>query len=396
MSDAAQTRLHTGLSTRDGAVADAAAARATLVASGDAAAAAVFELWDVLESIAGKLATYESAFTDELVPEDERMSYILRQHTGQTSILFRLCTKLAERIGPAYVPFFDAAVRRGIGYDESHACAVPGAITGLGTGMADFGSFRARVAELLGPEHLGRRRRAELAIVAADQFAEQAARDYLVGEANRYAGLLADGDNWRYDTIMYSLHRLLDLEPATGGQILSDALAAARFTGANWSSAILLLRRAAELQIPEAARGILAALDAGLGRHDDGSRAVVVTSYATCAADGEAVAALESRLASIDDVRVECEVCALLAGLITAAPADIRWHEQARAAIDTLLAGTMYGSQVGAAISLLKAIDTAGVSGFGDLATRVRTRANEDTDTGKPLVAWLADAVSRM
>jgi hypothetical protein len=288
-------------------------------------------------------------------------------------------------------------VRRGVGYDESHACAVPGAIVGLGMSTADFGAFRDRVEELFGADGLGRRRRGELAVVAAARFDQPAAREYLVGEATRYAAQLADGNNWSYDTLMYALYRLLDREPASGGRILSDALAAAYFSGANWSSSIILIDKVATQRIPETVAGILAAVDGGLGRHDDGDRAVVVTSYATCAvaadAADEAVAALEARLGSVDDVWADCERAALLAGLITAAPDDIRWHEQARGTIETLLAGTMDSMPAGAAISLLRAIDAAGVTGFGDLATRVRTRVKEDGGAAKPLLAWLADAV---
>lgn len=394
MSESALAGVRTGLSTRDVAVEEAAAARAALVESGAAAVTEVFEVWDVLESAAGDLDTYEKVLADELVPDDDRMSYLLRQHTGQTSILLRLSAGLVERVGPAYRAFFDAAVRGGVGYDESHACAVPGAIAGLGASTDDFGSFQDRVEELLGAENLGRLRRAELALVAAHRFTQQAARDYLVGEATRYADLLADGNNWRYDTVMYSLHRLLDLEPATGGRVLSDALAGTRFTGANWSSSILLISRAAELGIREAAPGVLAAFDRGLGRHDDGSRAVVATSYAACAGDA-AVAELESRLSSVDGVRADCERCALLAGLVTAVPGDTGRHEQARALIGALLDDALDGMATGAAISLLKAIDEAGVSGFGDLAARVRTRADEDSTTTKPLLAWLSDALSR-
>jgi hypothetical protein len=395
MSAAAQSRLRAGLSTRDVAAAEAAAARAALLASGDATAAEVFEMWDLLESAAGSLEACEEALMNKLIPEDNRMSYMLRQHTGQTSILFTFMVRLTEMAGPAYLSFFDAVVRRGIGYDEGHGCAVPGAIAGLGAAMAEFAPFRSRVEELLGAGGLGRRRRAELAIVAAQRFPQHAAGEYLIGEATRYARLLADGDNWIYDTAGYALHRLLDLEPATGGRILSDALAAAHFSGANWTSSTLLLKRAAELRIAEAAPGILAAVDRGLGRADDGDRAVVVVSYATCAIAGggadEAVAALESRLGAADGVRADCERCALLAGLITAAPTDIRWHEQARAAIDALLADAMDSMQSGAAISLLKAIHAAGVFGFGDLVTRVRNRVAKDSDTAKPLLTWLAD-----
>ncbi|MFE7113438.1 hypothetical protein ACFU98_45190 [Streptomyces sp. NPDC057575] len=394
MSEAARGRLHRKLGAGMTAADEAAALRDTLVASGDPAVAEAFEVWEALESAAGILEAFEKQGIQHVVPENEQSNAVLQQHRGETSTLLAFHVALAERVGPVFQPYFDAVVRRGTDFDEEHSFAVPGALVGLGTAMGDFAAFHARVNELIGAELLGRRRRAELAVVAVDQFAQPAAQEFLRGEATRFADHLADGRSL-YDTMSYGLFRLLDLEPATGGRTLSDALARTRVGNDNWHTSIRLIKQAGTLAVPEAAPGILAVLAQGLGAHDDGTRATVMCAYAVCAGP-EAVAELEPMLGSINDVRADCERCALLAGLITAAPDDTRYQDQARAVLDALLAGRIGSMESGAAISLLKALDQAGIPGFADRAQRVLTRAKDDKWTEAALLAWLTEAAPRM
>jgi hypothetical protein len=250
------------------------------------------------------------------------------------------------------------------------------------------------VARLIGGELLGRRRRAELAIVAGRQFQQPAAAEYLHAEASRFARQLGAAVS-SYDTMSYAMCQLIELAPASGGSLLSGALDGTRFSGANWDVAIRMINQAARLRIAEAAPGILSAVTAGLGRHDDGTRAEVVCGYAACAGPA-AVAVLEPMLDTIDDVRADCERCALLAGLVTAAPGEARYDAQARGVLEKMLAGRLESTESGAAISLLKALDAVGAPGFGDLAVPVLERGKKDQYADKALAAWLAEAVPRM
>jgi hypothetical protein len=101
----------------------------------------------------------------------------------------------------------------------------------------------------------------------------------------------------------------------------------------------------------------------------------------------------------LDTIRSEsadCQRCALLAGLVTAAPGDARYAAQARAVLRKMLAGRLGPMEAGAAISLLKALHVAGAPGFGALAARILARAKNNEYADKALVAWLTEAVPGM
>jgi hypothetical protein len=290
---------------------------------------------------------------------------------------------------------FDASVRQGADYAEDHATVVPGALVGLGSVTIDFAEFLGNVERLVGGQRLGRRRRAELAIVAGHRYEQSAARQFMLDQAQRYATQLHDAD-WSVDTMAYALWRLLELDPAVGGPILSSALSGAQFSGANWRAALALCERAGQLCVREAAPGLLSALDAGLGSHDDGQRAVLVRAYVACAGPASAAPELERRLATITDVRVDCERCALLAGLLVAAPESARWRDDAKAVLTTLVDGRIGSMEGGAAMSLLQSVDQVSANGFGELAERIHIRVKDDTYAKQRLVSWLADALPRL
>jgi hypothetical protein len=385
MSPPARGRLEAELSAVDSAADEMAAAR-TALATVDGAAD-IFELWDLLADTAGSLRATEQAMIDSVArDQDEGLTFVSRQYTGELALSVGVLGTLAQQpIGPAWRAFFDPAVRRAAPYDEEHANAVPGAITGLGVAIGEFDAFTRRLGELIPLATLGRRRRAEVAVVANQLFPQPAARQFLIDEATRFAGQVA-ANTWTFDTVSYALLRLMELEPATAGPLVTRALEGGRFSGANWSTAMRLVTRCGEVVIPGAAPGLLAAIDSGLGRHDDGTRAELTIAYARCAGP-DAVAALEQRLDTITDVRVDCERAALLAGLVTAAPGTAG-RDEARAVLERMLAERMGSMELGAAISLLRALHGGG--DFGDIAQRVLVRAKEDKHTRATLLAWLA------
>jgi antitoxin component YwqK of YwqJK toxin-antitoxin module len=395
MTAPAQARLRAALAERDAAAAEAAAARDALAASGDAAVARVLDTFGMLESVAGKLAGFEQSILDRAFSdEDERMDFFMRQKNGHTSILMRAIHGMLDDVGPACRPLFEAAVRRGAAFEEEHSAAVPGALAGLGGASADFAEVRAHAEALIGAERIGRRRRMELALVAARRFDQPAARAFLVHEAERYARQLAEA-RWQVDTVAFSLFRLFELEPDTGGRILAGALSDARFSGANWRPAILLVEEAGRRAVAAASPGILAAIDRGLGRYDDGDRTTVVRAYAACAG-AAAAGVLETRYAAIDDSRADCARCAFVAAFIDLDPASPRWRDEARAVLARLLAGRMGSMENGAAISLFRAIFDAKVPGFAELAGQVQARVNDDKYTKARHKAWLAEAVTKL
>ena len=390
MSPPSRGRLEAELSVVDSAADEMTAARSALATA--PGATEIFELWDLLAETAGSLKAAEQAMIDSVAKDqDEGMTFVSRQYTGELALSVGILSTLAQQpIGPAWSAFFDPAVRRAAPYSEEHANAVPGAITGLGIAIGDFDAFLARLDQVIPRATLGRRRRAEVAVVANQRFPHPSAREFLIGEAARFAAQVAAA-TWTYDTVSYALLRLMDLEPATAGPLVTRALDGTSFSGANWNSAMRLVTRCDEVVIPQAAPGLLAALDGRLGRHDDGTRAQLTTAYARCAGP-DAAGPLAERLDRITDVRAECERAALLAGLVTAAPAEPRWRDDARATLERMLAERMGSMEIGAAISLLRALHDVG--GFGDLAQRVLGRAKEEKHTRAALLAWLAGTTS--
>ena len=385
----ARARLREALAARDAAAAELDAALASL---GDDP---VVAHWKQFASIAGQVAALEEAMLAKRYPDKgERMSYFMLQKTGHHSMLTVPLERMLADVTPSARALFAAAVRRDAGFDEDHASVAPGALVGLGGASDDFAGAHAIAFAQIGEARMGRRRRLELAIVAARRFGEPAARAFLIAEAKRYAHQLAAGA-WQVDTASYALAQLLELDPAAGGEILAGALASTpRFTGANWQPALQLIAEARARRAASAAPGILAAIGRKLGRHDDGERANVLRAYAACGG-ATAAATLEERYAAITGSSADCERCAYLAAFVDLDPRSERRLAEARAVLAHILDGAMDSASNVAAISLLRAIADASAAGFGELAARVYERARDDKHTRPAHVQWLAEALPR-
>ncbi len=292
-NDLAARRLNDSLAGRDAAAVGVAAATRRLAALDDPAAARLGELWNVMEIAAtGSIDALERYALDTAIPDEgERMKYFVRQHAGHTSILIMFLMSLTEvmsTLSPAGLAvsrdLFASAVRQGSEFAESHSSVVPGSLVGLGWTSSDFGKFLHSVTELIGQSRLGRYRRAELAVIAAQRHDQPAAREFLLDQAQRYATQLHDGE-WKVDTMSYALWRLLEIEPDVGGRILTDALTGASFSGANYQASIALSQHAGELRVASAAPGLLAAINQGLGHHDKDERVTMRNAYISCVGD---------------------------------------------------------------------------------------------------------------
>ena len=318
------------------------------------------------------------------------MSYFMRIKTGHTSALLQVISQLADKVDARWLNYFAAVVQKGASFEETHKSAVPGALAGLGVAMGDFATFLARVQALpFYPDKNGRMRRAEQAIVAKKLLSQgEAPRQFLIDEARRF---VAQIDEWETDTTVGALSYLIEADVPQGYELAGEMLENASFNGANWQTCIKYATRCGNPKGRAIAPALLRAVDAGLGRHDDADRAEVIRAYAG-AAGADALPELEKRLHNIEDVRSECERAALLAGLVLLEPGD-RWQLDCHATLDKLLADGLGSMELGAAMSLLKALHAARMPGFKTVAATILARAQRDEDAKPKLVAWLAKSV---
>lgn len=401
-SPAATARLAQALMQRDAATLAVASARTELLASNDERAERILAAIDLLSTAAGRpdeiendLVMSKGALDGPFKGDAEaQMDYLLRQKNGHTSALANYMRPLLTDAMPQACAFFRAMVAQGAAFEEDHGTVIPGSLVGLGGAMGDFAAFRAWIEAAIPAELLGRRRRMEMTLVAEHQIEQPAAYQFLCVEAERYAYQLASG-SWQVNTVGFSLSTLLKASPQKGGALLCTALQDTQFSGANWKSAISLIKTAGENKVAAATDGILAALDRGLGRHDDGDRAQIVRAYASCA--GEAgIPALAKRLGLITDVRRACESAALLAGLLVLEPQEPRWILDAHKTLDELLAQKVGSMEGGAAISLLQAIDACQIAGFAEQAAVIAARVQDEKYVKTSFKTWLHDALLRL
>ncbi|MBW2702772.1 MAG: hypothetical protein JRF33_18275 [Deltaproteobacteria bacterium] len=386
-------RLQETLAERREAESRVAAAKAELEASGDPKVSAVFEIWSLLEDTAGRLEVFEQHILEQVFPDqDEATDYMMRQRSGHASILARVIFGLFGKVDAKWLAFFEASVKRGAAFDEEHASSVPGALFGLGLAMNDFDAFMNFVKSMsFHPDEFGRRRRLETTLLALHLWDQgEGPQQFLLGEAERYA---AQFHNWQVDTTATALFSLIEKEVPRAAEIFCEMFARVSFSGANWTTALLFVGECAKRKNPSLAPGLLAAVDKGLGRHDDGDRAEVIQAYASCAGKA-AIKELENRLENIDDVRTDCERAALLSGLIQTEPDSETYAKDAAATIGRMLEGRVDSMRFGASVSLLKVLHNAGLKGFAELAASVHERGKTDEYAKEKLKTWLEESLA--
>lgn len=301
--------------------------------------------------------------------------------------------EIPERERPL-VELFEAAIERGSQSSDDHSKVMAGSLYGLGIltvkDAAGFEGFLAEVeSKAFYPEKFGRFRRLEVAMIAAQYLGESdAAKNFLRQEAARFA---EQAEDWKSDTFDFADRTLTASGDDAQLIALNERLCSAHFSGANWTESIAICQRFLDTPSPLMASGLKAAIDKGLGRHDDGQRATVVRAYAKCAGKDARVALLEC-LESISDVRKECERAALLAGLIEV---DIGTDalsgtlEKAQKVLGELRSGSM---KLGAATSLLRTIFEHRIPGFASIAKTVNSSVQDDKYVKDELKEWFASS----
>ncbi len=389
---AARTRA--ALAQRDAAQAALDAARQALEALGDPVVSEGLGLWDVLERMAQDLNNAEvqmarASFDDASM--DQRIAYEMRLRNGHTSFVARLYASFSELVDARWLAFFQAAVARGATFPEAHPMAVPGALFGLGLAMGDFVAFMEVVqAQPFYPAGFGRRRRLEVTLLAAHLWEQgAAAQAFVVQEARRFAAAFND---WQVDTTGNALFHLVDTGQPVAGEILHEMFAAARFSGANWRTAILFVEAVLEAPRPFFAPAMAVAVAEHLGRFDDGDRALVVRAYAACAG-AAAEEVLAQRLAEEEERE---ERLALLAGLLQAAPAEARWHRQAQEGLARLVEGRVSSREFGVAVALLKTALAQEIAGFRDAAQALAQMGAKRSSANETLLTWLQENWERL
>ena len=288
---------------------------------------------------------------------------------------------------------FEAALARSASSPDDHVNTMPGTLYGLGqltvASASDFDAFLGEVkSKPFYPEKFGRFRRLEVAMLATPYLETSAeAKAFLQGEAARFA---EQSQDWKTDTFAYA-DRILT-ESGDEGQIraINERLCETSFSGANWRQSIDLVQRFLETPSPLMKDGLKAAVENGLGRHDDGDRAVVVRAYAACAgADGRDT--IIDWLGSIDDVRKDCETAALLAGLIEIDAGTDAIGETKTRAVEALASMGGDSMRVGAAISLLQAVHAHKLPGFAGQAKRFPKLAEEGKYSDDSLKVWIVE-----
>ncbi|MDX9719219.1 MAG: hypothetical protein RBU37_00625 [Myxococcota bacterium] len=378
------------------------AAKAALEASTLEASQRAFGLWKLLESAAGQFAAFEEhALRHTEEDPNTQVELLLSLRRGQISFLpgwleamgalLRECLPHPEH--GHWLALAEAAFERGAAAGDDDEACVPGVLFVLGFLLEDFDAIMKRVENTVFFQsgELGRRRRLEL-VMLADAFLQStwaaggdSAQRFLHTEAERFARQFSE---WQTDTYPRALFALLERGDAEGMALFNETMAAASFSGANWTLAMRLVERCGELKLQGVDDGLWAALSKGLGRHDDGDRAKIVVAYARCASDRiEAQKRLEARLASFDGSRKACERAALVAGLcVLEAEGCV---EKARAALSALLEGRMGSMELGAAVSLLHQLDEQKLSAFEDLGRFVWERAKGERHTKAKHLQWL-------
>ncbi len=357
-----------------------------------------------LMGAAGELGPYQEGMARH---EERGVDFIMAMKNGRVTMweqIYRNMEALPERIAerPSRAEpmqaFFEAAVARGATSPDDHPNTLPGGLYGLGRATvrdaAGFDAFWARVQDMaFYPDKFGPYRRLQMTLLAELYLEEsQTAKDFIRAEAARYA---AQTNGWSSDTFDTADRILTEAGDEEQLNALNARLQTARFSGANWKASIALARRFLAAPTPLLAPGLKHAVEAGLGRHDDGDRAIVVRAYARCAGS-EARASIEDWLASIEDVRKDCERAALLAGLIElhaandAAETDALAStlEQARAVLPKLRSGSM---EVGAALSLLETIHAHELPGFASEAEAMAEAARTEEYGSEELKAWIVE-----
>jgi hypothetical protein len=389
MSPAALARLAkatTGSRTQSGI---AASERAKLAA--DKKSSKGLAVLEIAKGLAGKIPALEEALNEHFNGDDAdtKMMVFLWNRRGNATLLRHFLTDLEETVTPTFAPFFEAFVRKGADFAETHEKNVFGALAGLGLAVNDWARFVDLVRTIYGvaPEALTRLRRLEIAAVAqaAFQRGDRRGLDFLRREAERFAD---DINEWETDTAITSLAFLVRQGDPKGVAIFNGMMRAAKPSGANWTTLVVFCKVVLEeVRSKALLPGVRAMVASGLGRHDDGDRALVYRAFMAC---GGRAADLAAMMKNDRDARTPYMAAAVAAALVEAGDGTAERH--ARAAFDELLAeGASFDArEVGAAISLLQAIAAKKLPGFRSAADLVYARTKRKQDAKKSLVRWLA------
>lgn len=355
-------------------------------------------LWELCEEHTGRVVELEqTVFRAMTGREDPRLpdaSTALRKgpsvQSGLVPAVYALYWRLSEAIDPALLAYFDELVRKGAEHPATDKRYVPGALCFLGVCMGRWSELDAYVRAHFGaePTALDRYRRLELEVCARrliEKHGELGGLPFLRTQIQRWTHTLEDG---RSDETLSSLAFLLRRRDPETIQLINDRLSQVTPKGANWQALNSVAQFALyELRDDSILPALRAMAEQGLGRHDDGDRAIVLRALAACGASADDVvrAAKNKR-----DVREGCLRCAIAAAEIERAVTDESVAE-AVSAIEALLAKSkgLGEMEFGACTSLLIALQSNEVRAMDALARRV-LRAGEACKWADPrLLAWL-------
>ena len=352
---------------------------------------------EFLDSCAGSLDGTQEALSRQMEKSIDYFMSIKKGRVTPFEDVFARMDVLPERIEQKpereapLKALFEAAIARGCESPDDHSNVMAGDLYALGVltinSPADFDAFYERVQGMaFYPEKFGRFRRLQIAMLAAvHQERSEIAKSFLKQEAARFA---EQADEWKSDTFDFADRTLAASGDEDQLRAMNQRFIDASFSGANWKESIDIARRLLAAPSPLMAEGLSAAVEKGLGRHDDGERAIVVRAYARCAGT-LARETIERWLANIKDVRTDCETAALLAGLIevdVGTDALAQTLDKAHHVLGSLTNGSM---KVGAAVALMQTIHDHGIAGFADDAKTVNKNAAAEKYVKDELKEWM-------
>jgi len=388
MDEAAVAEVEAQIAARDAQQAAAEAALAGLRrATDDAAVVQALQAWDLLASCAGAMTDAEQQLTELFAPDEPEQSALrMRVMTGETTALLRPLGLLLHFADERWLPVCEASFVAGAAVDEDHVDAAPGALVGWGKALGSFTALKTAFDGVC--KSAGRRRFLELAMVA-DRFydTDAGAEPFLLSELGDFAQELG---SFEHGTTSFAFFALLKRRHPEALRLAAALCTKGPMNGATWQTLIALATAVEQWQLSELGEGLGALVARGFGRHDDGSRGRVLRIWARLAG-AEALARLEALEQGITDVRRGCEAAQLLAGRIWAAPGSDGHGPASRAALRGLVdeGGSM---ALGAAVTLLQAIDEGGVAEVDVAVWAAEVSAADDGHLAAWQQRWLAGA----
>lgn len=353
-----------------------------------------------------RIGSNTGAFQESMCEQTNKtIDYIIEVKKGRVTpfeTIFENMKKLRERmqarpeIEAPLRKLLQAALTRGSDLPDEHKSVMLGDLMGLGIltidSASDFETFFEQVKSMgFYPEKFGRFRRLQVAMLATPYIHQsEVAMNFLKQEAARYAKQM---DEWKTDTFNFADRILTEIGDEEQIKSLNARLCKNHFSGANWDESLRIVQHFLKSPSPLMVEGLKTAVEQELGRHDDANRATVVRAYAKCIGTKGRRTILHW-LENTQDVRVECEKAALIAGLIEI---DVGTDEiqvtlrEAQKVLQQLIDDDM---QLGAAISLLQTIHDHKITGFAAHAKSVNETAQKSNYLENNLKKWCQEHVN--